>query len=1461
MALRSLVEEVESDDDLPFVVDKIKRFETLANRRLQDYDSREMSGDIDERGFRHRQHIQRMVQQAEQHKKELFDSFPKARQLYEAGSQASQPEQPQGPGLLSRMADAITPSEKRLRGIGEGIEKVGQAITSVPGVGKALDIISYPGEKLRGVLTGQPGKSVSPSELVDKWSEGGTEQVLRERGPGAATIRDTAAGFVDPLLGLPMLLRRFRRPQQKPAPRSEPPAGPEAGTGSVAPPSPGAGPKPTVGPLTAPPVGPKVKAKTKTETTAASLLKKMEDAKSGKVVSQAEPQAVAHQEPVQPLAGKQEVVEPTPSPKIEPPAPIQPIEGGLSVGKSALLERAKKNVVKPDSAPPPETPVQPDVTLETGQADVRVKESILSKPQVVEPKVESPLDKLTKAVEQADTMPIVEKGVEKPLTGDLTSRVAQQAEKDTRAELIEPKLPVNKEINTPVEDTLTLPGLVNKAKGQGKKAKAKPVAEPPPDVVMPEVEVTPEPKLTPKAKGKASGKIAVSKSGTEMTEPTDKNPFILPRASIVKGGKQIERWAYDNGYLVRRIGEKIQLRDDVTQEIKYEFLNTREGREAMAKKLNEEHVVPAEGKPTILYGGVPITEAPRAAKALYESLKRQGKSLFTEGTGPKNKLSPLTRAWKTPAAHSRLGGEHEKVIDLNVEAERKIKELVDDFRFKEKADGGYEQKDYETFDRLRGSELEPVRKAIHHFDAKDEMPTPEQLEQMGLNKQQVQAVLGTQEAARDAYALVKRELIDSAMHRLGRKTGSLTPKELMSAIDDLPMEDRAFVKEVLDGVGKRKFYYPHKFLGAYEVFSVNPTTGERIKLLVPEGEAKGSSTFKTRRQANLFVDDMSSRYGIPSERLEVVDHSKLGFGKHLEHRKGEVGYELHDVQGAYSDYLYEAMHWTQIRKLVREVNDLLSSSKSNLSKADKEFLLKYTERVAGKPAAVDTALNNFVREVPAVKNIVEPYVPFSTMIKSARKTTTFLKLGAFNPSAAIINLDGLTRHVWPGFQRLSNVLQLGDPFAAEKYLKQGMQAWLSNISQKIIEKVTPEETLRYNTVESLAKAMGLNRENHNLLQKLAHKGVLDIQMFGEPLPSAHDKASKAYRAGMIMFSTIEDLSRSTSTVGAFKMARAAGRTEEEALKIALKFTGETLGRYTKAGKPMVYTSELGAGLGIFKTYLHVMLDNSYLNLRHPWREPGAFLRYAASAVGVSGVLGLIPGIKDIDDLLTSRLGFSPEEQVARTTPDWLASGLPNLVGVDVSERSAAPDIVPNSVKDLGGALYSTFAEPVIGMTGAFVDAAENLAKGEPTHLSDDSWEVLKKLMPNTIGAKYLIEKADSERLMQRRGRTVIKDLTSGEHVYKSLGLPLSREMKEQRQYRINENKKQHIGPEREKLIDAYIAGDEDTIANWGQLRRRYGISWQMIQAERKRKRQTLTERQHRSMPKAIRQEEQIYPKP
>lgn len=286
---------------------------------------------------------------------------------------------------------------------------------------------------------------------------------------------------------------------------------------------------------------------------------------------------------------------------------------------------------------------------------------------------------------------------------------------------------------------------------------------------------------------------------------------------------------------------------------------------------------------------------------------------------------------------------------------------------------------------------------------------------------------------------------------------------------------------------------------------------------------------------------------------------------------------------------------------------------------------------------------------------------------------------------------------------------------------------------------------------------------------------------------------------------------------------------------------------------MIYSSEIGGTLGIFKTYLHVMIDNAYLNMSHPVKDFGAFSRYALAALGISGLTGLLPGTADIDELATKAFGKSPQAWLHKNLPLWAVDGIPTLFGTDLSSRAGAPEVVPNKGEDWLGATWSKVVKPIGSLALAAGENTLRAGQGEPTSFLQDILPALKAAAPNTLGLRYLVSESE-DRLKGSRDRTIIKGLTDKEKVIKGLGLPLNREVQARQQYQVGENLKGKWTEERKRLVDLFLSGDETTRTDWGKLSHKYAITPRMLREEAKRKGQTLTERQRKSLPKPLRQE-------
>lgn len=975
--------------------------------------------------------------------------------------------------------------------------------------------------------------------------------------------------------------------------------------------------------------------------------------------------------------------------------------------------------------------------------------------------------------------------------------------------------------------------------------RSEPQQAPPPAKAQAPITEKAQPQFKPKENSSAKLDISAQKPVT-MAKPPGKNIDML-------------KWAKTEGFEVREFPGtgKVEIRNPLTGEKVTEF-NSKDApsRAKAAEHMQKFQEGDEKGATIKLYSGVDVGEAYKGASKLARELKTRGSALFGEGH---DEQTPLLRGLKTGAALERGGGTTGKIVTNANEAERMTHKVVEDLRYEPKEGGGYKETQFELYMRMPEPERKVVDRVVRDFDKLERIPTHEEMvkadhEYLRLTPEQKAAVHGTQEFSQKVHKYMQSEIKERVLMGLGKKTGEFTPRAYKEWLSALPDEERKALEALEVGIGKKEFYYPHKWEGHFEVHEVDPGTGtptgrKMLKSFEGGREGEGSSSVRTMYQANRLKQQAQVEWGVTPDKLKVVARDQPGASKHLETRKGAAGYEQEKVAETYLDYARSVTHWVEMSKLQRVAGDLLKDPK--LSDADKKFLLKYVERVAGKPTAQDMFLNHLMQNIPVLRNALDPYVPFSHVAKGARQFTTATALGVFNAASALVNADGVARHVWPALARLSNELKL-PAFSAEKYGASAIKAWTSSTSQTAIDKLGEYSRTKAFAAQ-LGEALKLNPANKNLLQKMAHEGVLDLQIFGERLPPAEKKSQRAMRGMLAMFAATEDFSRGVASVASYRMARDAGLSETQALQKAFQLTSSALGRYSKAGKPMVYSSELGGTLGIFKTYLHVMMDNAYLNMSHPIKDFGAFSRYALAAIGISGLTGLYPGSQDVDELATKAFGTSPQAWMHKNLPLWVVDGIPTLFGTDLSSRAGAPEVVPNKGEDWLGAVYSKVAKPIATLAQSGVENTLRVAQGEPTSFLQDILPALKSAAPNTVGLRYMLSETE-DRLKGSRDRTIIKDLSSSEKAIKAFGLPLNREVQARQQYQVGENLKSKWSEERKRLVDLFLSGDESTKDKWSSLSHKYAITPRMLREEAKRKGKTLTERQKKSMPKSLRRD-------
>jgi hypothetical protein len=500
-----------------------------------------------------------------------------------------------------------------------------------------------------------------------------------------------------------------------------------------------------------------------------------------------------------------------------------------------------------------------------------------------------------------------------------------------------------------------------------------------------------------------------------------------------------------------------------------------------------------------------------------------------------------------------------------------------------------------------------------------------------------------------------------------------------------------------------------------------------------------------------------------------------------------------------------------MRMLREVVKKIISDHARELTSDQIHYLQNYVERVAGRPTWDQIWLHDILANT-RIGDWLNP-VHGSKALADIRQLINHLTLGLGNISWALVNVDSLIRHAWPALQREANASGMLDPVAAEKYLARGIKEFFTN----------PQ-----------------------LRQKLAHWGVVDIQHMSEKRPQIGHVLGKGEwtpgRVSMALGTATEEFVRGVSAIARYRMAKDLGAKELEAMRAAARFVDETSGRYSKAGKPAAFTGALGETIGMYKTYMSVFAQNAWKAFAGAKDDPGAFVRYMMATLGVSGLLGL-PGVDDLDELITRRFGWSPVEALQHALPQALLTGLasvaPGWLGrpefnVDLSKKAGMPDLIPDDLRSVLG--------PVIGRLAMVVS---DLAKGEYKEAALD-------LVPNSIrGLIQVLRGQDRGVAVGRYDKPVVK-LRPGEEVPMAMGFPPARLIEDQRVVARMSNLAAYRDERLRELSHKMVQGT----ASPEERRefRKLGGSAAWLKGERLRERLTTRERQFKHLPKILKRE-------
>ncbi|UOF78512.1 large tegument protein uL36 [Caudoviricetes sp.] len=845
-----------------------------------------------------------------------------------------------------------------------------------------------------------------------------------------------------------------------------------------------------------------------------------------------------------------------------------------------------------------------------------------------------------------------------------------------------------------------------------------------------------------------------------------------------------------------------------------------------------------EGKGIKLASGLGGIEEP-AALAL-EALRKQGSKVASIADSTFGSRKAFSRYFKPGR---RFGAEHPSMaeaMDELFDRHAAINQRARDFLYKHSPEGEFSPTGYYHYDTLPKESLAKVNKILWYGDKNSiDLSKPEYhaiLAKQGVTPQEMVAIDGV----RQAFKTAREDTNKVAAERI---KGGLP----------LKTEERALVEEM----GTREGFLPHTWEGRWEVYR----NGTKDLHPGPEGSVYDVSGYKTQWEAaqrvlELKAKDPKARVeikfwgdrelpgitaaeeGLISGRIkrnlklmhevegreyvspELIDDALRygrdikGFMRHIEERKGAPGFATADLEVLVRNYLYRHSRFVEVSKARMAVRDILEHS-SDLSGEQAAAVLHRLERFAGKPA-VDEA---FISQKISGTRLGEWLDPQSggRAIQTVNQLTTHLTLGMGHVSYALVQLAAIPQHVWPALSREATQAGFGLT-GGEKFLWEGIR--------------------------------GLG--DKALRQKLAHAGVIDIQMMSEKIPqfgkTLLEKPVGQWTSAqwsMALSTITEEWSRAVAGIGRYKMALAQGWPEKEAIRAARHIVIDTLGEYSVIGKPMVLTGAIGGTVGRFKTFPLVMLSNGMAALRGFKDTPAASLRYFVANLGLAGIVG-IPGAMLVNDYVERHYGFSPRQwaadQLGNLTSERFASmlmhggaaeagqvlGLEDA-GIDLSSRAGLKDIFPD---DVGSALG-----PVLGR---FYNAMQALQRGG----YEDAAE--KLFIPSSLRGALQARKEGS---LSYRDRPTIH-YTPTERVIRATGFMPMRETAEREQAQTRKHFDLYRDERLKLLADRILDNpqDEKAYAEFGRL----GGTSRILQNAAQARELEMLQRQDRALPKLLR---------
>lgn len=899
------------------------------------------------------------------------------------------------------------------------------------------------------------------------------------------------------------------------------------------------------------------------------------------------------------------------------------------------------------------------------------------------------------------------------------------------------------------------------------------------------------------AEGKTPGQakeLAEFKTDTRLSPAAEKPPTEI----------QLEKFIADKGY-------KVEVKEPFPGQKSYNVIDPKTGntiargdRDSVLNAMQ----VRNEGKGIKLRSGV----GPEDVSEFAESVKKRlgwgtPKDVEIENNPHRDKfLNFIMReaGLETPDFAVRRSKSGTDITNAARHYEDAWRTRVNDLLYKEKEGAFTTTKLFDYFSADQRDQA-LVNRVLVLGDKLGTEYTSEQLAKQGLSTQQIRMYEGVREALKDAVGWIKEFPGHEAF---SSKHAGYIPRDFFGDIE-IFINGKKYVPTKMTELGEQELGSTFNTLReatkkVWELKDKFPDAKFSIKFhqdpnYVP---SRGFADYRAVAAAKKNIEEIGKLSDAEIAEAFKISKSMKSFMRHLEERTGEKGYETENIQKVLGTYFVQGARTIERNHLKTKVGEILAKEGVDLTPGQVRYLNEYVDRVAGKPTWDELVAKHLIRDT-VVGKWLDPLTQ-GTAIQTAKDWITYSRLGFGNVSWALLNLDSVTRHVWPMLQ--AEASKSMGKLASEKYLGIGLSEFF---------------------------------KNQGLRQKLAHHGVIDIQMMSEVRPDILH--SHAFGKGqwtpsnviMILGKWTEEFTRGVAAIARYRMALDQGMNDAAAMQAASKFVAETVGRYSRAGKPPAFTGGVGGVLGMFKTYPVVMLQNMVRAFES--KDAGVITRYMLAALGASGVIGAMPGSEEVDKLASRYMGFSPIQWGYEHIPHSILTGIgsiaPEGYDVDFSRKAGLPDVFPNETSDLMGPVINTYATALAELlNGKYGDAALDLA---PTSI--------RNIYAANAKPGYVMGKSG-------KPSAELGD-TAGQRFKRGLGFQSNKEVWSSRAYQATENIEQYQNANKRSLAAKIVDGtathkEREEFARLGGTNR-------MLREEHIRRNSTTLERQRRGNPRNL----------